>query len=72
MTPAKVMKAYADAGYSCAAWQVWLLPWNKCGCGRRAVLRWWKGRYVHAWFRKAGQKYKNRCMCDECWKVIEV
>lgn len=71
MTPAKVMKAYADAGYACMAWQVWLMPWNKCGCGRRAKLRWRKGRYVYAWFRRPNEHYRSRCMCDECWKVIE-
>ena len=72
MTPAKVMKAYAEAGYSCAAWQVWLLPWSKCGCGKRAVLRWWKGRYVYAWFRKRDVQFggNGRFVCDKCWEMV--
>jgi hypothetical protein len=70
MTPAKVMRAYTDAGYSCVAWQVWLMPWSRCGCGRRAVWRWRKGRYIYAWFCNPEEGYQSRCVCDECWEEV--
>ena len=71
MTPAKVMRAYEDAGYACAAWQVWLMPWDRCDCGRRALCKWRKGLYVYTWYRKEGENYQGRRVCEECWEEVK-